>query len=194
MHHRNYNVGVKRSITVLKPVGEVYRMWRSPETWGRFAAGTQSVELLNERRSRWRVNIPSIGVKSWVSEITRDVENRELSWETVGETDFDHQARVSFKAAPGDHGTEVTLEIKSHLVGGRLTSGFAKLLGRSPEDYASRTLRNFKELVETGEVATNEGPAGVARVHTGVGPKVAMAGMVLGVLTTLLLMRRREAW
>lgn len=194
MHHQNYNVGVKRSITIGKPVSEVYRAWRSPETWRRFAAGTQSVEMLDDRRSRWSVAVPGMGLKSWVSEITGDRENQEISWQTVGETDFNHQAKVLFAQAPGDHGTEVTLEVRSHVCGGRLANTFAKLLGRSPEDYVSRTLHNFKELMETGEVATNVGPAGHARVTTGVVPKVAMAGAALAVFATLLYVRRREAW
>lgn len=128
-----------------------------------------------------------------MSEIIEDRKDRAVAWHTVGDTDFNHEAKVTFVPAPGDHGTEVTLEMKSHMCGGSIANSLAKLLGRSPEDYVSRTLRNFKELMETGEVATNEGPAGEARVLTGVGPKVAMAGMALAAFFTFLYMRRREA-
>ncbi len=39
-----------------------------------------------------------------------------------------------------------------------------KLTGQGPEEYAVRLLRGLKQYMETGEVATNEGPQGSKRV------------------------------
>jgi uncharacterized membrane protein len=44
--------------------------------------------------------------------------------------------------------------------GGLLGRGIAKLLQREPQVQARRDLRRFKQLMETGEVATNASPSG----------------------------------
>jgi uncharacterized membrane protein len=46
--------------------------------------------------------------------------------------------------------------------GGTAGKGLAKLLQREPRIQARRDLRRFKQLMETGEVATNASPSGRA--------------------------------
>ncbi len=138
------------------------------------------------------MQVPGLGKMSWVSDIFEERENEYFAWRTVGETVFDHEGRVTFKPAPNNLGTEVTLKIDSRLSGGRITNTLAWLLRRSPEDYVVHTLRNFKQLMETGEVATNKGPSGRARIMTGIGPKAAV-GMAAAVFFTLLYVRSKGA-
>jgi uncharacterized membrane protein len=191
-HQREYDVHVKRSITILKEPEELYRAWLQPENLVRFVVGAKAVDVLDDRRSKWTVEIPGLGLESWISEITEGQEFQLISWRTVDETRVAHEGTVCFTPAPNELGTEVSLEIKSRVPGGTAASAAARLLGRSPEDYVVRTLHNFKQLMETGEVATNQGPLGHRRITTGVAPKVAAAGMSAAlVLTTLYLRGRR---
>jgi hypothetical protein len=90
-------------------------------------------------------------------------------------------------------GTEVRLELKSHIPGGVAATTAGKLTGRSPQDFVARTLYNFKQLMETGEVATSQGPVGHRRLMTGVTPKVAAAGMSVALFLTTLYLRGRYA-
>jgi uncharacterized membrane protein len=190
---RDYNVHVRRSITIDKGPEELYRAWRQPENLVRFVAVAKSVDRIDDKRSRWIAEIPGLGVESWTSEIVEDQENRLLSWRTTDNPRIHQEGTVRFVPAPNDLGTEVRLEIKSHIPGGPAASTAAKLVGRSPQDYVSRTLHNFKQLMETGEVATSQGPIGHRRIMTGVAPKVAAAGMSAALFLTTLYLRGRYA-
>jgi uncharacterized membrane protein len=189
---RDYDTHVHRSITILRPPEELFREWRAVETLVGFMEGAQQVDALDDKRSAWEVEMPGMGLQSWTAEITDERESEFISWRTVGPTRFEHEGTVSFKPAANGQGTEVTLEIRSRVPGGPAAATAAKALGQSPEDYVIKTLRNFKQLMETGEVATNAGPSGRRRMTTGVLPKVA-AGMGAGMLLTTLYLRSRVA-
>ena len=51
-------------------------------------------------------------------------------------------------------GTVVHLSMRYHVPGGRAAVMVAKLLGEEPKQHLARGLRQFKQLQETGEVAT----------------------------------------
>jgi uncharacterized membrane protein len=58
---------------------------------------------------------------------------------------------VTFKDAPGDHGTEIHVALDSG--GGPID----KIRGKKPLAKAKDQLRQFKQQVETGEVARSDG-------------------------------------
>jgi uncharacterized membrane protein len=192
-HQHDYDVHVRRSITIDKEPEQLYRAWLRPENLVRFVVGAKTVDMLDRKRSQWTVEIPGLGLETWTAEITDERENQLLSWRTVDDTRIAHEGTVRFRPAFNDLGTEVTLEIKSRLPGGAPAHTAAKLAGRAPADYVARILYNFKELMETGEVATNQGPMGHRRLTTGVAPKAAAAGMSAALFLTTLYLRGRHA-
>jgi uncharacterized membrane protein len=147
-----YNVHVRRSTTVKVPAHTLYREWRSPQRLADFVFGAEPITIMDERRTRWAVRIPGLGWKTWASEIVEDVPAEIVAWRTVGETDLPHEWIVRFATAPDGIATVVTLEIRSHVTGGQVTDALARLTGRSLDDHAAATLRNFKALMETGRV------------------------------------------
>jgi uncharacterized membrane protein len=154
------NVTSRRSITVHRPPGDLYRAWRTPQVLLNCIPGAEAVDVLDEKHSRWTVDTPNRGFLSWESEITGEQEDNAITWHTVGGESFSHEGSVRLTPAPEGLGTEVELVVRRRIPGGRITNAVARLLGRSPEDYISKTLHNFKGLMETGEVATNFGPSG----------------------------------
>ncbi len=190
-HQQEHNLTVRQSVTILKPAEELYRAWRSPETWGKFPSGVEAIEPIDERRSRWRIRVGGMGVKEWISEITEDREGQLIAWRTVNGSAFDHEGKVMFSPAPANFGTEVTLEVSTHMCGGRVANALAKLIRHSPEDYISMTLRNFKELMETGKVTPDERTL-FGRVPATVTPRAAMAVMAAAVFATLFFLIRRQ--
>jgi len=192
-HQHDYDVHVRRSITIDKEPEQLYRAWLRPENLVRFVAGARTVDMLDAQRSQWTVDIPGVGLETWTSEITEHRENQFLSWRTVDNQRIRHEGTVRFTPASNGLGTEVTLELQSRMPGGPPGHMAARLTGRTPEDYVVRTLRNFKELMETGEVATNQGPTGHRRLTTGVAPKAAAAGMSVALFLTTLYLRGRRA-
>lgn len=190
---RDYNLHVQRSITIDKKPEELYQAWRRPENLVRFIPIARAVDELDERRSRWTVEIPGLGPETWTSEMVDDQEGRLLSWRTTDNPRIHTEGTVRFLPAPNKLGTEVRLEIRSHVPGGPAALAAAKLAGRSPADYVARTLHSFKQLMETGEVATNQGPIGHRRLTTGLAPKVAAAGMSAALFLTTIYLRGRYA-
>ena len=69
----------------------------------------------------------------------------------------DTEAAVSFRPAPGDRGTEIHVDIDKSAPGGKLGEAVQKLTGKEPLAKIKDGLRQFKQLVETGEVPRSEG-------------------------------------
>lgn len=153
-------VHIRRSVTVERPADELYRFWRSVEKLPQFMQPIESVEAVDDRLSRWTAHLPVVGRVQWLSRIVEDVPNERIAWRTEGDSFVEHDGAVEFHPTGPDRESRVTLEMVYQLTGGAVAAGLAKLLGKSPSDYASRNLHRFRQLMETGEVATNEGPSG----------------------------------
>jgi hypothetical protein len=69
--------------------------------------------------------------------------------------------RVEFKDAPGGRGTILHVSMQYNPPAGSLGAAFAKLFGKEPGQEIREGLRQFKQMMETGEIATVEGqPSG----------------------------------
>jgi uncharacterized membrane protein len=70
---------------------------------------------------------------------------------------------VRFQPAPGNRGTELIVDLTYRPPAGVVGAGIARLLGRDPASQIREDIRRFKQLIETGEIATSAGPAGRRR-------------------------------
>jgi hypothetical protein len=66
-------------------------------------------------------------------------------------------AAVSFRAAPGDRGTEIHVDLEKSAPGGRLGEMLMKLTGKEPLAKVKDDLRRFKARFETGEIPRSDG-------------------------------------
>jgi uncharacterized membrane protein len=69
----------------------------------------------------------------------------------------DLDAAVTFRAAPGDRGTEIYVALPRAEPKGKLGEVVQKVVGSVSMAKVKDELRRFKQLVETGEVARSEG-------------------------------------
>jgi uncharacterized membrane protein len=69
----------------------------------------------------------------------------------------DSHAAVTFKAAPGDRGTEIHVDLEKEAPGGKLGEIVMKLVGSAPLAKVKDDLRRFKQHVETGEIPRSDG-------------------------------------
>ena len=67
------------------------------------------------------------------------------------------EAAVTFKAAPGDRGTEIHVDLGHKTPGGKLGEVVQGLFGGPPLAKVKDDLRRFKQHVETGEIARSDG-------------------------------------
>jgi uncharacterized membrane protein len=155
-----HGIQVQQSFTIGKQPWELYAFWRDFTNLPRFMRHLESVEVLDEKRSRWTAKAPAItgGRMQWEAEIINDEPNALIAWRSLGGSDVDNTGSVRFVPAPGDRGTEVHVVLEYiPPVGGRIGSWIAKLFGEEPQMQIQEDLRRFKRLIETGEIPTTQG-------------------------------------
>jgi uncharacterized membrane protein len=145
------------SIATTKSPDECYRFWRNVQNLPRFMDNLQTVQALDERRFHWVAKGPAETPMEWDCEITEDRPGSALAWRTLDGAQIPNAGSVIFEAAPNGRGTIVRLSIHYSPTGGRLTAGLARLLRQDPQSQVDEDLRRFKQLLETGEIATTQG-------------------------------------
>ncbi len=147
---------VGRSITINRPREEVYRAWRDFEGLAKFMENIQSVSVGEDGVSHWVVAAPAGRSVEWDAVITEDVPGALIAWESVAGADIKNIGRVEFADAAPGRGVVVTATIIYDPPAGQVGQMIAKLFQREPKMQARRDLRRFKQLLETGEIATSE--------------------------------------
>lgn len=156
-------VHVKESVTIGRPVEELYRFWRNLENLPQFMTHLRSVERLDDRRSHWIAKGPAGTSVEWDAEIINEVPLRVIGWRSLPGSDVVSAGSVNFDSA-GDRGTRVSVNLQYDPPSGKLGAMVAKVLGEEPSSQIREDLRRMKQLIETGEVATIEGqPSGRER-------------------------------
>ena len=156
---RSGTVRVERVATINKPVHEVYEFWRQFQNFPRFMRHLESVEVLGERRSRWRAKAPAGRTVEWEAEMVEDREDEWIAWRSLPGSQVENSGSVRFSPAPGARGTEVRVQLQYSPPAGRLGQGIAWLFGEAPEQQIHDDLHRFKQLMETGEIPLSDGPS-----------------------------------
>src|SRR5690606_7893491 len=99
-------IRVRKSITVARPVEEVYAFWHDFENLPRFMRHLESVEVTGEGRSRWRAKAPAGMSVEWEAVTTEDWPNEVIAWRSVDGSTVSNEGRVEVRPAPGGQGTE----------------------------------------------------------------------------------------
>jgi uncharacterized membrane protein len=152
-------IHVEQSFTIRKPAEELYRFWRNFENLPRFMKHLEAVQEIDDKRSHWVASAPSIagGRVEWDAEIINDEPNAIIAWRALDGADVPNAGSVRFVKAPGDHGTEVRVVIDYIPPAGQVGRLIAKIFGQDPESQIREDLRNFKRLMEAGELPTIQG-------------------------------------
>lgn len=141
-------------VTINRPRQELYDYWRDFTNLPSFMENVRSVEVLDDTHSRWTIAAPGGQEVVLVSEITQDMAGESITWRSTRESDIRNAGRILFKDEPRGRGTIVSARIAYKAPMGTAGKYAAKLFGREPELQATRELRRFKQLMETGEIAT----------------------------------------
>lgn len=148
---------VKETITVNTSAAEAYHFWRDLEQLPRFMTHLESVEMMEGDRSHWVARGPAGITLEWDAATVEDRPDELISWQTLPDSDVQHAGEVRFAAVPGGRGTEVTVSFKYYPPGGIAGEAFAHLTNTLTEHQIREEIRRFKQVLETGEVATIEG-------------------------------------
>lgn len=151
----NQTIKVEKTVTIDKPVDELYRFWRDFANLPRFMKHLKHVAVIDGKRSHWIASAPIGSSIEWDAEIVREEENRLIAWASVEGADIENSGFVRFQPAPAGRGTEVKVVLEYNPPGGAIAA--AKLFGEDAEQQIGDDLRRFKQFMETGEIATVEG-------------------------------------
>lgn len=153
----NKAIRVEKTVTIDKSAEELYNYWHNFENLPNFMKHVKSVQVLDMRRSHWVANAPLGQTIEWDADIINDQPNQLIAWASEEGAQVDNSGFVRFSPAPSDRGTEVKVVMEYNVPGGMVTAAIAKLFGEEPEQQIGDELRRFKQLMETGEIATIEG-------------------------------------
>lgn len=145
---------VEAAITIDKPAAELYAFWRRLENLPRIMKNVEQVTDLGNGRSHW-VGKSALGLKAeWDAEIVDEQEGRRLSWSSLPGSQVHNAGTVWFDESPNGRGTVVRVSME---LGGGLGHLAGKTFHGTTLQQVKEELKRFKELMETGEIATTEG-------------------------------------
>jgi uncharacterized membrane protein len=153
-------IQVVRAITINRPKDQLYRIWRNFENLPRFMKHLISVRTDPDSeglRSHWVAMAPLAREIEWDSEVTEELENEYLAWKSLPGSPVESAGSVHFSDAPGGRGTVLTVSMQYNPPAGSMGAAFAKLFGEEPSQQVRDDLRHFKQMMETGEIASVEG-------------------------------------
>ncbi len=152
-------IQVRQSFVVNLSRKETYAFWRRVEGFPLFMRHLESVESIDETRSRWVIDGPPGRPMNWETEIVEDEPGSALAWRTVGRSDVLHDGRIELDDATANRGTVVSVRLTYRVPARRGRSALARVFRNDPETQIRGDLRRFRRLVESGELPIGRHPA-----------------------------------
>jgi uncharacterized membrane protein len=152
--HYGHGERIEKAFTIDRPASELYEFWRDLANLPEIMSHLESVEVIDDLRSRWTAKGPANFRATWEAEIIDDTPGRRISWRSAGGM-VPNAGSVCFTEAPGDRGTELRLEMEWEPPAGPLGKSFAHLFGGDPQLIVDTDLRRFKATMEAGSPALN---------------------------------------
>ncbi len=150
-------LNVLESVTINRPIEDLYRFWRNLENLPQFMRHLESVDKITDTISHWRAKGPAGTIVEWDAEIFNEVPNKLIAWRSLDGADVVSAGSVNFARAGPGRGTRVTAHLQYNPPGGKVGAAVAKVFGRDAETEIREDLRRFKQLLEAGEVPATAG-------------------------------------
>jgi uncharacterized membrane protein len=152
-------IHVEESVTINRPISELYRFWRDFENLPTFMNHLESVTMREEGISHWVAKGPAGMNVQWDARVINEVPDKVIGWQSLTGSTISTAGSVNFDE--DRHGTRVTVHLQYSPPAGRVGAAVAKLFGEEPNQTIREDLRRFKQLMETGEIPTTAGqPSG----------------------------------
>lgn len=150
-------IKVTKAMTVQKSPTEMYAYWRDFTNLPKFMTHLENVVVLDSTHSVWTARAPFGQTVTWHAEIIADEPGKMIAWRSIDPADIPNAGSVRFETLPANRGTAITVSLEYNPPAGMLGAVIAKLFGEEPGAQVQDSLRKFKSLMETGEIATIAG-------------------------------------
>jgi uncharacterized membrane protein len=137
-------VVIEREIPVDEQPAKVYAFWRDLRNLPIIMANLESVQVLSERRSRWRAKGPAGTTFEWTAEIINDKPDELIAWRTEPDARIAHAGSVHFVPRPGG-GTFIRVALQYDPPGGEVTDLIGRLLGVDPRRRIDEDLERLRD-------------------------------------------------
>ena len=148
---------VEKSLLINRSPEELYRFWRNLENLPRIMHHLESVQMLSDGKSHWKAKGPLGTSVEWDAEIHNEREGEMIAWRSIEGSQVDTAGSVHFERAPQSRGTIMHVSLKYDPPLGKVGATIASLLGEGVDHQLDTDLRDFKRLMEAGEVPTTQG-------------------------------------
>jgi uncharacterized membrane protein len=148
-------VKVERVVTIQADRQRLYTFWRDFSNLPRFMEHLVSVRVSSPTRSHWVARAPAGKTVEWDAEIINEIDGSLIAWKSVPGAEIPNAGSVHFSDAPGGRGTIVKVVMDVEPPAGKLGAIIARLFGEDPDRQVHEDLRKFRQLMETGEIATS---------------------------------------
>jgi uncharacterized membrane protein len=158
-------IKVEKSVTIDKPVEELFKFWSDFENLPRFLNHLESVRAISgqihqpgqtrqtiqtPKLSHWVARLPAGMKVEWDAEIINEAPNELIAWRSLEGAPIPNAGSVRFEKSPDGRGAAVKVAIEYAPPAGKIGSLLAKLFGEDPERRVDEDLRRFKQFMETG--------------------------------------------
>ena len=147
----NLGVRIERGVVVAASADRLYRFWRNLTNLPRIMSHLDSVEVLDDTRSRWRAKGPAGIPIVWDAEIINDQPPHLIAWRTLPGAPVAHAGSVRF--TPAGASTQIDVSLQYDPPGGAVAHTAASLMDADAGARIERDLREFKRALETGHLA-----------------------------------------
>jgi uncharacterized membrane protein len=142
------------TVTIQRPVVDVFSFYRDFENLPRFLGDVMAIEGIGPATYRWTIVGP-LGIRLRSSiKLTEERTNELIRYETTAVPGMRTHWSVHFTAGPGRDRTEVHEVLKTPF--GRLGRTALTLIGKPPAEEMAANLRRLKQLMETGGVTDTD--------------------------------------
>lgn len=148
--HSGKGIRVDRSVTIDRPIEEIYAFWRDFENLPRILEHLESVIDVGDGRSHWIAKGPAGVHVEWDAELLNEEAPVRIAWRSLPNAHVHHAGSVHFRPAPSGRGTEVRVILSYEPPGGKVGASVARLLGTTPGRQIHKDLQNLKHLLESG--------------------------------------------
>ena len=150
-------IKVRKAINIDAPIDEVYQFWRNFENFHLFMNHVKEISVANDV-STWKVAGPVGSSIEFQSQITHDIPNQSIGWETLPDSQVHHAGFVRFDQNR-DGSTRVSVQMDYLPPAGVLGHAVAQLFGVDPRQAMHEDLMRLKSLLEVGKTSSSEGTA-----------------------------------
>ncbi|HEX6966752.1 MAG TPA: SRPBCC family protein [Gemmatimonadaceae bacterium] len=142
-------ISVQDAINIGAPLKTVFAFWKDYQHFPHWMSHVREVAELEPGHSRWVVDGPAGIPVEWEAVITKEIPNRLLAWESVGDSTVAQTGIIHFSEL-ADGGTHVDIKLSYKPPAGAIGHAVASFFGANPEQQMQDDLVRVKTLLETG--------------------------------------------